>query len=154
MPCRRRPSSSPRCRRPRCGASSRSARSNTSQCATGQPDLEAALLAAGGQEPTVARAGQHCGDTTRDVLDTQVSPGLDSIIGRSIPRGDALPVYRIMDPSPFTVVEDMPAPRLYALFAKAGESAVCVTSIRGEIRGIISRTGLIAASRHHLSARC
>lgn len=63
---------------------------------------------------------------------------------------DVLPLRRIMDPSPFTVSEDMPAPRLYALFAKAGESAVCVASLRGEFRGIISRGGLIEASRGSL----
>lgn len=68
-------------------------------------------------------------------------------LGRIIPGGDVLPVHYIMDPTPFTVVEDMPAARLYALFAKAGERAICVTSIRGELRGIISREGLIAASR-------
>jgi chloride channel 7 len=58
-----------------------------------------------------------------------------------------LPLHRLMDPTPFVVVEDMPAPRLYALFAKAGERASCVTSISGDLLGIISREGLIGAVR-------
>ncbi|CAK9063950.1 unnamed protein product [Durusdinium trenchii] len=60
---------------------------------------------------------------------------------------ELLPIHRVMDPTPFTVVEDMPAPRLYSLFAKAGERAACVTSIRGDFRGLISRERLIALTR-------
>lgn len=60
---------------------------------------------------------------------------------------DILPIHRVMDPTPFTVVEDMPAPRLYNLFAKAGERAACITSIRGDFRGLLSREQLIAAAR-------
>eukprot|EP00913_Durusdinium_trenchii_P001556 g1440.t1 len=63
---------------------------------------------------------------------------------------ELLPIHR--DPTPFTVVEDMPAPRLYSLFAKAGERAACVTSIRGDFRGLISRERLIA-SRHGRTCR-
>lgn len=63
------------------------------------------------------------------------------------PSLTALSLHAIMDPTPYKVEEDMPAPRLYALFAKAGERAACVTSGRGELRGIISREGLIAATR-------
>eukprot|EP00746_Dinoflagellata_sp_MGD_P008511 gnl/MRDRNA2_/MRDRNA2_117052_c0_seq1.p1 gnl/MRDRNA2_/MRDRNA2_117052_c0~~gnl/MRDRNA2_/MRDRNA2_117052_c0_seq1.p1 ORF type:complete len:475 (+),score=57.02 gnl/MRDRNA2_/MRDRNA2_117052_c0_seq1:53-1426(+) len=59
-----------------------------------------------------------------------------------------LPLHCVMDPTPLSVVEDMPAPRLYAFFSKAGERASCVTSRRGELRGIISREGLIAAARN------
>ena len=72
------------------------------------------------------------------------------------------------DPTPFTVVEDMPAARLYNLFAKAGERAACVTSISaqtenkepffepffeplfvsgGDFRGLLSREQLIKAAR-------
>jgi len=66
---------------------------------------------------------------------------------RIVPGVDTLPLHCIMDPTPFTVVEDMPAPRLYALFTKVGERCVLVTSIRGELRGVISREGLVAATR-------
>lgn len=62
-------------------------------------------------------------------------------------EADVLPIHRVMDPTPFTVVEDMPAPRLYNLFAKAGERAACITSIRGDFRGLLSREQLIAAAR-------
>eukprot|EP00929_Paragymnodinium_shiwhaense_P046789 TRINITY_DN23805_c0_g1_i1.p1 TRINITY_DN23805_c0_g1~~TRINITY_DN23805_c0_g1_i1.p1 ORF type:complete len:828 (-),score=116.13 TRINITY_DN23805_c0_g1_i1:169-2526(-) len=52
-------------------------------------------------------------------------------------------VRRIMDPTPYTIMEDMPAPRMFALFAKAGERACCVVSREGHFRGVISREGLI-----------
>jgi len=58
-----------------------------------------------------------------------------------------LPLDRIMDPTPFTIDEEMPGPRLYALFAKAGETAAIVTSRSGEFRGIITRLGLIKSAR-------
>eukprot|EP00931_Biecheleriopsis_adriatica_P051460 TRINITY_DN29846_c0_g1_i1.p1 TRINITY_DN29846_c0_g1~~TRINITY_DN29846_c0_g1_i1.p1 ORF type:complete len:748 (-),score=122.42 TRINITY_DN29846_c0_g1_i1:71-2314(-) len=59
-----------------------------------------------------------------------------------------LPIHRIMDPTPFMILEDMPAPRLYALFAKAGERAACVVSRDGQFSGLVSREGLIEAARH------
>ena len=43
--------------------------------------------------------------------------------------------------------DDMPAPRLYALFAKANERAICVVSRNGSFCGIVSRVGLIRAAR-------
>mmetsp|Transcript_26579 Transcript_26579/g.72980 ORF Transcript_26579/g.72980 Transcript_26579/m.72980 type:complete len:236 (-) Transcript_26579:131-838(-) len=63
-------------------------------------------------------------------------------------HGGDLPLYRLMDPTPFMVLEDMPAPRLYGLFAKAGERFACVISRECQFRGVISRQGLIKASRH------
>lgn len=57
-----------------------------------------------------------------------------------------LPVHCIMDPSPYTLLEDMPAPRLYPLFAQAGTSVACVVSKRGEFRGVLSRVNLISAA--------
>eukprot|EP00416_Gambierdiscus_australes_P015954 CAMPEP_0171059696 /NCGR_PEP_ID=MMETSP0766_2-20121228/3350_1 /TAXON_ID=439317 /ORGANISM="Gambierdiscus australes, Strain CAWD 149" /LENGTH=751 /DNA_ID=CAMNT_0011515175 /DNA_START=19 /DNA_END=2274 /DNA_ORIENTATION=- len=61
---------------------------------------------------------------------------------------DMLPLYRLMDPTPFMVLEDMPAPRVYGLFSKAGERTACVVSREGKFRGVISRIGLIQAARH------
>jgi chloride channel 7 len=58
-----------------------------------------------------------------------------------------IPLEEIMDPTPLTIVDDTPAPRLYAMFSKAGERAAIVTSRVGEFRGIISREGLVAHSR-------
>lgn len=69
------------------------------------------------------------------------------VLSGSMLSGEKLPLNNIMDPTPFTIVEDMPAPRLYALFAKAGERAACVVSRRGGFRGIISRAALISATR-------
>jgi len=64
-----------------------------------------------------------------------------------ITAGGNLKLDEIMDPTPLTIGEDTPAPRLYAMFSKAGERAACVTSRTGEFRGIISREGLIAHAR-------
>lgn len=59
-----------------------------------------------------------------------------------------LPVGRLAESSPHTILEHMPAPRLYAMFAKAGVRAACVLTERGAFLGIITRSGLIAATRH------
>lgn len=119
-----------------------------------RPHLEAALQAAAGS-PQQGRVVRGCVASEELEDDDGESAGLEQVIGQNIPRGDVLPLSRIMDPSPFTVAESMPAPRLYALFTKAGENAVCVASIRGDFLGIISRTGLISASRQgvHRSSR-
>lgn len=104
-------------------------------------------------------SGPCLGIISRSQLETLVNPSrpfssfaaqgehlfLDTDIAAD--EGAPLPIHRIMDPTPFAVVEDMPVPRLYALFAKAGERAACVTSIRGDFRGILSREHLIAAVR-------
>merc|ERR1711964_418160 len=92
---------------------------------------------------------QLCGNEANYAADDE---GLGDVVGAVVPIGDVLPLHSFMDRSPFTVVEDMPAPRLYALFAKAGEHVACVTSIRGELRGVISRAGLIAATRRGVRA--
>jgi len=67
----------------------------------------------------------------------------------SLPGGapTLLPVARLAERSPYTILEDMPASRLYALFSKAGVRAACVVSETGEFRGMISRAGLISATR-------
>jgi len=71
-------------------------------------------------------------------------------IGKT-PRGDGedniLPLDSIMDPTPFTIQEDMPAPRFYSLFSQVGETAAIVVNQSGEFQGLISRSGLIVASR-------
>eukprot|EP00929_Paragymnodinium_shiwhaense_P041327 TRINITY_DN21474_c0_g1_i1.p1 TRINITY_DN21474_c0_g1~~TRINITY_DN21474_c0_g1_i1.p1 ORF type:complete len:749 (+),score=110.67 TRINITY_DN21474_c0_g1_i1:146-2392(+) len=65
----------------------------------------------------------------------------------SLQNRDSLPIYKFMDATPFTILEETPALRLYGMFSKAGERAACVTSRSGEFRGIISREGLIDAAR-------
>jgi len=62
-------------------------------------------------------------------------------------KEDLLPLYRIMDPTPFMIHEDTPAPRLHGLFAKVGERHAVVVARNCKYRGIISRLGLIAAGR-------
>eukprot|EP00418_Pyrodinium_bahamense_P085472 CAMPEP_0179054326 /NCGR_PEP_ID=MMETSP0796-20121207/22727_1 /TAXON_ID=73915 /ORGANISM="Pyrodinium bahamense, Strain pbaha01" /LENGTH=611 /DNA_ID=CAMNT_0020750943 /DNA_START=262 /DNA_END=2097 /DNA_ORIENTATION=- len=57
-----------------------------------------------------------------------------------------VPITSFMDPTPFTIPEDMPAERFYKIFSKEGEKAACVVSPTGEFIGIISRWGLIEAS--------
>eukprot|EP00747_Dinoflagellata_sp_TGD_P031649 gnl/TRDRNA2_/TRDRNA2_135451_c2_seq1.p1 gnl/TRDRNA2_/TRDRNA2_135451_c2~~gnl/TRDRNA2_/TRDRNA2_135451_c2_seq1.p1 ORF type:complete len:164 (+),score=25.61 gnl/TRDRNA2_/TRDRNA2_135451_c2_seq1:154-645(+) len=61
-----------------------------------------------------------------------------------------LPLTQIMDPAPHMVVEEMPAPRLYPLFARAGTNAACVVTRRGEFRGLLSRSNLISAAKDSL----
>lgn len=114
-----------------------------------RPHLEAVLQAASTQGG-LATAGALASEEIFPY--TEMCSGFDAMLNGILPSAapgpsGGLPLYRIMDPTPFAIVEDMPAPRLYALFAKAGERAACVTSLRGELGGIISRDGLIAASR-------
>jgi len=62
-------------------------------------------------------------------------------------KEDLLPLHRIMDPTPFMIHEDTPAPRLHSLFAKVGERHAVVVARNCKCRGIVSRHGLIAAGR-------
>ncbi|CAE8629951.1 unnamed protein product, partial [Polarella glacialis] len=76
---------------------------------------------------------------------TQIISG---IIGReSSFSGSMLPVLRLAERSPYTVLEGMPGPRIYNLFAKAGAKSAAVVSEKGEFRGMISRNGLIEVVR-------
>jgi len=74
-----------------------------------------------------------------DIYDFEGSPANSS--------DTLLPVFRLVDRSPYTLLEDMPAPRVYALFAKAGAQAACVVSERGKYLGTISKPGLIDKTR-------
>lgn len=56
-----------------------------------------------------------------------------------------LPVCRIMNPAPWTVLPSMPAVRLYPLFSRLGVSAACVISGQGEFHGVLTRQALLAA---------
>jgi len=112
-------------------------------------NLEAALRVAGGEggTPTGQRKlSRAFADNPFETQDVVKLTRVGSLMGEGF--RDTLPLERIMDPTPFMVVEDMPAPRLYALFAKAGERSACVVSRKGAFRGIISRNGLIDAARH------
>lgn len=65
-------------------------------------------------------------------------------------NGVKIPVGRLMDRCPHTILEDMPVPRFYQLFALGGITNAAVVSKHGEFRGVISRRNLIsAAGRQH-----
>uniref|UniRef100_A0A7S2KCJ5 CBS domain-containing protein n=1 Tax=Zooxanthella nutricula TaxID=1333877 RepID=A0A7S2KCJ5_9DINO len=64
-----------------------------------------------------------------------------------LPSQEKLPVGRLVDPVPYTILEEMPAARLYPLFAKAGVNVACVVSETGKFRGMISRKGLIEVAK-------
>jgi len=62
-------------------------------------------------------------------------------------KGDELlPLHRIMDPAPYTVLEDMTVSRFYPLFNKAGANVACVVSRTGAFRGVLTRKGISDAA--------
>lgn len=79
-------------------------------------------------------------------IECLISDGFASPMGM-LPSNVALHIGRLVDPVPYTILEDMPAPRMYALFAKAGVNAACVVSDSGVFKGMITRSGLIKATR-------
>lgn len=97
----------------------------------------------GAQSPAVVVSGQP--QHEENLFDRLISETITSAFGE-LPRGAMLPVSRLVDPVPYTILEDMPAPRFYTLFAKAGINTASVVSPNGEFRGMISRSGLIAAT--------
>merc|ERR1719191_2393681 len=67
-------------------------------------------------------------------------------VERSNPtRGPLLEVGGLMDQTPHTAFEDMPISRLYPLFAQVGVSSVCIVSLHGVFKGIITRNELMQA---------
>lgn len=81
----------------------------------------------------------------------------DELLGRAVAEGlgressigglSMLAVARLAEQSPYTILEDMPALRLYNLFAKAGVRVASVITEAGEFRGMITRAGLIATTQ-------
>jgi len=65
-------------------------------------------------------------------------------------NGAKIPVARLMDRCPHTILEDMPVPRFYQMFALGSITHAAVVSKHGEFRGLVSRRNLISASgRQH-----
>jgi len=89
--------------------------------------------------PSATSGGRHAGPC-RSLLASQLVQNFD------FERG-ILPVSRLMDPAPLTVNEDMPAPRVHALFARAGITYACVVSEKREFKGLITRTSMITYAR-------
>uniref|UniRef100_A0A7R9ZWB3 Chloride channel protein n=1 Tax=Pyrodinium bahamense TaxID=73915 RepID=A0A7R9ZWB3_9DINO len=67
-------------------------------------------------------------------------------IGKETGWTKDLPVDSLAD-RPHVVLEDMPTPQFYPLFAQAGVRIACVAKENGVFHGMISRTGLINACR-------
>jgi len=63
-------------------------------------------------------------------------------------NGVKIPAHRLMDSCPFTILEDMPAPRFYSMFALGSVEHAAVISQRGEFRGVMTRRNLISVSGH------
>lgn len=57
--------------------------------------------------------------------------------------GHSIPLHLIMDPSPYTLLEDIPLGRLLPLYTKAGVAAACVISKSGEFRGILYKADIL-----------
>eukprot|EP00927_Polykrikos_kofoidii_P065086 TRINITY_DN60884_c0_g1_i1.p1 TRINITY_DN60884_c0_g1~~TRINITY_DN60884_c0_g1_i1.p1 ORF type:complete len:749 (+),score=151.42 TRINITY_DN60884_c0_g1_i1:52-2247(+) len=109
-----------------------------------RPSLEAALLVLPGEVYTPRRRSRaFLDDPFAAKEDPKAIKGLTRMLSGDDLQDDRLPLDRLMDPTPLTIVEEMPAPRLYCLFSKAGERAACVVSRTGDFRGLISRKGLI-----------
>mmetsp|Transcript_88303 Transcript_88303/g.175514 ORF Transcript_88303/g.175514 Transcript_88303/m.175514 type:complete len:741 (-) Transcript_88303:2-2224(-) len=115
-------------------------------------DLEVALHRIGVQTPPSSFRGHKSRAFSKnpfDTVDAKRAKQVEALIARSDSGSmKELPLYKIMDPTPFIILEDMPAPRLYGLFAKAGERAACVVDRNGQFCGVISRAGLIKSARH------
>jgi len=98
------------------------------------------------------KTGSDFSATDSDEGEEQLSLYMSGAVGREVSHSIdglemPLPVCRLADRSPYTILHDMPAPRLYPLFAKAGARVACVVSEDGTFRGMISRAGLIATTR-------
>ncbi|CAK0857692.1 unnamed protein product [Prorocentrum cordatum] len=108
----------------------------------GRAELEAALRATRGGSPRKHQSRAFAQDPFLAQDDTPWLRRISSEIDEGTP---ALSLHRLMDPTPFTVLEDMPAPRLHALFARAGERSCVVIDRNGAFKGLVSRCGLIQA---------
>mmetsp|Transcript_95562 Transcript_95562/g.169692 ORF Transcript_95562/g.169692 Transcript_95562/m.169692 type:complete len:755 (-) Transcript_95562:210-2474(-) len=63
----------------------------------------------------------------------------------SAPATSALPLFKIMDAAPWTVLPNTPAARLYPLFSRLGANAACVISSTGTFHGVLTRKALLNA---------
>jgi len=62
-----------------------------------------------------------------------------------------VPLFRIMDPAPFTLLEDIPVRRVYPLYVSGSVSAAVLINKRGEYRGILARKDLIGGERNEIA---
>lgn len=86
--------------------------------------------------------------SARDTMgESLVAAGGGSQI-ESVQPVELLDLRPLVDRWPHKVEENMPAPRVYTLFSKAGVTCACVVSSNGEFRGIITRSSLAKAANN------
>jgi len=107
--------------------------------------LQAAVEAAESPDSPVGAMLGYAGVDDSEEVDTLLRR---AYVARSFSL-DSLTLHltRLADRNPYTLLEDMPATRAYALFAKVGVGAACLISPSGEYRGMISKSGLIKTTR-------
>jgi len=85
----------------------------------------------------------------RSMIKLMFAPKTRDCVGNDDSQKDdeeLLPLHRIMDPAPYTVLEDMTVSRFYPLFNKAGANVACVVSRNGAFRGLLTRRGISDAA--------
>mmetsp|Transcript_177771 Transcript_177771/g.569996 ORF Transcript_177771/g.569996 Transcript_177771/m.569996 type:complete len:1721 (-) Transcript_177771:250-5412(-) len=58
---------------------------------------------------------------------------------------DWIPIRDLMDPAPYTLLDDLLVVRAYPLFTKAGLTAACVMTRKGEFVGTLARANLMSS---------
>jgi chloride channel 7 len=77
---------------------------------------------------------------------------LERIVSKMTNRNEetGLPVHLLMDSTPHTIWEDTPIGRFYPLFSRLGVAALCVIARDGQLKGILTRKYITAASNMHV----
>eukprot|EP00929_Paragymnodinium_shiwhaense_P007820 TRINITY_DN111723_c0_g1_i1.p1 TRINITY_DN111723_c0_g1~~TRINITY_DN111723_c0_g1_i1.p1 ORF type:complete len:764 (+),score=124.79 TRINITY_DN111723_c0_g1_i1:202-2493(+) len=98
-----------------------------------------------------SQPGQRSPSRLNSVRSDEISLLLSADVGRvssEVGGIDALmPVGRLADKVPYTMMHTMPAPRAYGMFAKAGIRAAALVTEEGKFRTMITRRGLILTAR-------
>jgi len=97
-----------------------------------------------------AAVNAHKPVATCQKSETEVSAVIQQMARRpSLTRdGIRIPIHRLMDRCPHTILEDMPVPRFYSMFSLGSVQYAAVVSKQGEFRGVLTRRNLISASSH------
>lgn len=99
------------------------------------------------QEDSGLRLRPVISDLCRPTVAKNLDAGPPSALVSDPVEPEWIPLYKIMDPAPFVLQEDMPVTRFYLVFAKAFAASALVTSSTGQLSGILSRSNLISATR-------
>eukprot|EP00927_Polykrikos_kofoidii_P072423 TRINITY_DN68541_c0_g1_i1.p1 TRINITY_DN68541_c0_g1~~TRINITY_DN68541_c0_g1_i1.p1 ORF type:complete len:861 (+),score=134.55 TRINITY_DN68541_c0_g1_i1:286-2583(+) len=95
---------------------------------------------------TRARSMSSDDDVTSD-MDGAIRRMYTTRRGVSRDSRQKISLYRIMDRSPYLLLEDMPVARFYSLFTKSGAESACVVANNGQFRGLVTRESLISSTR-------